>query len=96
MRRFGNVYILFITVLVLLLFFQTSAAQDLTLVTPREAGLSARKLAKIDKLIQKNISQEKLKGATVLVARHGKLAYLKAFGEMVSKLWGLTQATVRN
>ncbi len=82
MRRFGSVYILFVTVLVLLLFFQTSAAQDLTLVTPREAGLSARKLAKIDELIQKNISQEKLKGATVLVARHGKLAYLKAFGEM--------------
>ncbi len=80
MRRFGNVYILFVPVLVLLLFFQTSAAQDLTLVTPREAGLSARKLAKVDKLIKKNISQEKLKGATVLVVRHGKLAYLKAFG----------------
>ena len=55
MKRFGNVYILFVTVLVLLLFFQTSAAQDLTLVTPREAGLSARKLAKVDKLIKKNM-----------------------------------------
>ncbi len=49
--------------------------------TPAAAGLSAERLARLDHYIDAEIAARRKAGAVVLIARHGKLAYLKAYGE---------------
>jgi CubicO group peptidase (beta-lactamase class C family) len=48
--------------------------------TPQQAGLSAQKLDEIDQLIEEGIQQRAFPGAVVLVARHGIIAFDKAYG----------------
>ncbi len=48
--------------------------------TPEDVGLSAERLDRIDAAIQKGIDDGRIAGAVSLVARHGKIAYFKAFG----------------
>src|ERR1700752_5070563 len=43
-------------------------------------GLSSERLDRIGKNIQKSIDENRIAGAVSLVARHGKIAYFKAFG----------------
>lgn len=50
-------------------------------VAPREVGLDAAQLAAIDELVAEGIAQQKMPGCVVLVARRGKIALLKAFGD---------------
>jgi CubicO group peptidase (beta-lactamase class C family) len=45
-----------------------------------EAGLSPQRLERIGTTIQKAIDEGRLAGAVSLVARHGNIAYFKAFG----------------
>lgn len=49
-------------------------------VLPESVGLSSERLARIDSTIQKSIEEGRIAGAVGLVARHGKIAYLKALG----------------
>jgi CubicO group peptidase (beta-lactamase class C family) len=44
------------------------------------AGFSAERLARIDDLLAKKISEKRIPGATVFVARHGQVVVNKAFG----------------
>ncbi len=59
---------------------------------PEDAGLSSEKLSRIDTIVQDAINACAIPGAQVLVARHGKIVYQKAFGTFT---YGL-QDTVRN
>jgi CubicO group peptidase (beta-lactamase class C family) len=56
------------------------AAEDVKTVHPEDVGLSSPRLEKISNLIQGTIDEKKMAGAVVLIARHGKIAYLKSFG----------------
>ena len=58
------------------------AASELPVVPPESAGMSSAKLSKVDGIVEDLVRQKKLAGATVAVARHGKLVYLKTFGKM--------------
>lgn len=48
---------------------------------PKQVGLSAEKLSAVDTTMKQLIADGKLPGGVVLVARHGKVAYLKSFGK---------------
>ncbi|HZO98739.1 MAG TPA: serine hydrolase domain-containing protein [Terriglobia bacterium] len=50
------------------------------LATPESVGLSSERLERIGSVIQRGIDDGRLAGGVSLVARHGKIAYLKAFG----------------
>ena len=52
-----------------------------TQVDPEEVGVSSAYLANIDALQQRFLAQNAYQGSVVLVARHGKVCYLKAFGK---------------
>lgn len=47
---------------------------------PHTVGLSPDRLARIDAMIEAAIANEHVPGAVALIARHGKIAYVKAFG----------------
>ncbi|MEW5974250.1 MAG: serine hydrolase domain-containing protein [Acidobacteriota bacterium] len=51
-----------------------------TSASPEDVGLSSERLERIGKAIQKSIDDARIAGAVALVARHGKVAYHKAFG----------------
>ena len=56
------------------------AAEEIKVVRPEAVGLSTPRLDRIGNMMRTDIAQKKIAGAVVLVARHGKIAYLKAFG----------------
>ncbi len=58
------------------------SAQELPSVRPEEVGLSSKKLEKVDKIAEGLVASNRLAGATVIILRHGRVAYFKAFGEM--------------
>ena len=47
---------------------------------PEDVGLSSERLERISKRMRAGVEKGELPGAVVLVARHGHVAYLKAFG----------------
>jgi len=49
-------------------------------VVPESVGLSSERLERISQNIQKSVDENRIAGAVSLVARHGKIAYFKAFG----------------
>ncbi len=49
-------------------------------VSPEDAGLSSERLEGIASAIQRSIDDGRIAGGVALVARHGKIAYLKAVG----------------
>ncbi len=68
--------------LVLLMALATPVlAGELPRAKPAEVGLDAAALGEIDKRVAKMIADEQFPGATVAIARDGKLAYLKSFGD---------------
>jgi CubicO group peptidase (beta-lactamase class C family) len=48
--------------------------------SPEDVGLSSKRLERIDDAIEHSINDGRIAGAVALVARHGKIAYFKAFG----------------
>ncbi|WP_367914897.1 serine hydrolase domain-containing protein [Leadbetterella sp. DM7] len=48
--------------------------------TPQSAGISEDRLQRIDALFTEAIAKEEIPGAVALVARKGRIVYLKAFG----------------
>jgi uncharacterized protein YbbC (DUF1343 family)/CubicO group peptidase (beta-lactamase class C family) len=68
-----------VLLLVLAVFHQTLLAQ-LPLSNPAAIGMSAERLARMDQIIQASIEKKELPGAVVLVARHGRVAWRKAYG----------------
>ncbi len=55
-------------------------AQDTKTVAPESVGLSPERLERLTQAMQEDIDQKKTGGIVVLIARHGSIAYHKAFG----------------
>ena len=49
--------------------------------SPRSVGMSAERLARIDRMCEEAIAESQVPGIVALVARHGKIVYHKAFGK---------------
>lgn len=47
---------------------------------PEDAGFSSERLARIDKMVEEYIGKSQIPGAVVILVRHGKIAYHKAYG----------------
>lgn len=59
---------------------QAQMTTGLTEGNSQEVGLSANHLANIDALCQEYLEKDWLPGGTILIARHGKIAYFKNWG----------------
>jgi uncharacterized protein YbbC (DUF1343 family)/CubicO group peptidase (beta-lactamase class C family) len=66
--------------LAILAFAHQAVSIQLPLSSPSAVGLSAERLARMDQVIQASIAKKELPGAVVLVARHGRIAWRKAYG----------------
>jgi len=69
------------SVLVAVALTSTAAlAQPLPTASPESVGMSTQRLTKISEIIRKEVSDKKLPGAVIMVARDGRLVYSEAFG----------------
>src|SRR5260221_90473 len=66
--------------LAILTFAHQAISIQLPSRSPATVGLSAERLARMDQVIQASIEKKELPGAVVLVARHGRVAWRKAYG----------------
>ena len=70
----------FIAALFFVMLAVNLKAQVLKVVSPENVGLSSERLLRIDKYMQGEIDQKRKAGMVIIVARHGSVAYHKAFG----------------
>jgi len=68
------------TLLALLLFPVLSRAQSLGYADPEELGFSRERLDRLAYTVSADIAKGVIPGGTLLIARHGKIAYYQAFG----------------
>src|SRR4051794_3894624 len=66
-------------IIVLALLFAPVRAQ-LPAAVPASQGFAAERLARMDEVIAESIAKKELPGAVVLIGRHGKIAWRKAYG----------------
>ena len=64
------------------LLFGAARADELPKSTPKDAGLSIEKLDHVNTLVQAAVDKNRTAGVVVLVARHGKVAYLESIGRL--------------
>lgn len=57
-----------------------SAAAELAIAVPEEAGMSAPRLERLSTAMQRLVDQEKLAGIVTLAAREGKITHFETFG----------------
>jgi len=72
---------LLIAWLLVLILVTPVPAQVLQRVAPEQVGFSPQRLQRLTDVFQAYVTDGKLAGSVVLVARHGKIAYLHAFGQ---------------
>src|SRR5262249_47964058 len=75
MRRPGS-----FAISILLLVSSRARADELPRVEPSVVGLSANGLSGIQPGLEKLVNDHKIAGAVVMVARHGKVAYVTTVG----------------
>ncbi len=71
---------MFLRGLIFLLLLNPLQAQVLSSGKPEDVGMSSKRLAQLDEVIETSIAQEETPGAVVLVARQGRIVYRKSFG----------------
>ena len=74
-----------ITVRVLFVWLLVASAiraDELPRCKPEEVGLSVEKLGQVRTIVQAAVDKGQSAGMVLLIARHGKVAYLEAFGQM--------------
>jgi CubicO group peptidase (beta-lactamase class C family) len=67
--------------LAVLILFGASPAEELPTAKPKEAGLSAEKLAEVTPALKKLVDEGKIAGGVALVATRGKVALVTSFGD---------------
>ena len=60
-------------------------AAALPVVPPASAGMSSARLARLDGIVAEAIERKEVPGAVVLVGRHGKVVFRKAYGHCALK-----------
>ena len=60
----------------------TARAAELPEAKPSDVGMSGKTLARVDTAVNELVSQKRLAGAIVMVARHGKVVLRKSYGRM--------------
>lgn len=55
-------------------------ARQLDRVAPEEVGMDSKQLVYADRAIEQAVAQKTIPGAVLAVVRHGKMAYIKAYG----------------
>lgn len=68
--------------LILVLTYLSVSGQGLPPALPEDVGLSSERLDRIETVMKDYIANGKIPGVVTLVARHGKVAYFKAFGKI--------------
>lgn len=63
-----------------LLLFNTVFAQELSIAKPDDLGFSTQRLARLDQMFNSYVTENKMAGSVILIARKGKVGYYKAFG----------------
>ena len=71
------IYISFLLILTVSVF-----GDELPMVEPDVVGFSTDRLSRIDKVMEAHVADQKIAGGVVLLARHGKIAHLGAYGMM--------------
>ena len=69
-------------------------AQALKHVRPEQVGMDSQRLLKADSIIEDAIRQGDIPGAVLAVVRHGKMAYLKAYGN--KQVWPVVRPMTTN
>lgn len=69
-----------LTMLAIFVYCSAAMGQTPLIVKPETVGLSTERLARLDKVLTQYTNDKKIPGCVALVARHGKIAYLKAYG----------------
>ena len=64
------------------LFSVISCQSVLTKVEPHEVGVSADKLKKVNEVVNDLVAKKRLAGASVMIARKGKLCFFETYGLM--------------
>ena len=73
------------TLIIIVLSFTISCvgyAGELPITSPKDVGMSPEKLAKVKPAVQALVDTEKIAGASVIVARKGKVVLFETFGMM--------------
>ena len=78
-KRGEGVRFLLTTFSILLCSLQ-AVAQSLPRVAPEQVGMDSHRLLHADEAIHRAIDHKEIPGAVLAVIRHGKMAYLKAYG----------------
>ncbi len=63
-----------------LCFTTILCAQGLPVASPENAGFSSERLQRLESVLNRYVQQEQIAGAVALVARKGKVVYLKSLG----------------
>ncbi|MDX6558022.1 MAG: hypothetical protein QOF72_1071 [Blastocatellia bacterium] len=66
--------------LAILTFASQAISIQLPSALPAAVGMSGERLGRMDQVIQASLAKKELPGAVVLVARHGRVAWRKAYG----------------
>lgn len=85
-----------LSILFLCLGLQTAVSQPLQRVAPEQVGMDSRHLMYADEAIETAIANKEIPGAVLAVVRHGKMAYLKAYGNkrLVPETEPMTTGTI--
>ncbi|MGC9158956.1 MAG: serine hydrolase domain-containing protein [Terracidiphilus sp.] len=74
---------------------KTANIPAIEVVKPEKAGMSGKVLSLIDEFAQDGIKAKYYRGAVILVARHGKICHLKAYGQAAKGVAMETDAVFR-
>lgn len=75
--------------LIILAALPALSMAQLQQVRPEKVGMDSQRLLKADSIIEDAIRQGDIPGAVLAVVRHGKMAYLKAYGNR--QVWPVTR-----
>jgi CubicO group peptidase (beta-lactamase class C family) len=90
-----KIFLLCLTAL-LMLYTTSAAGQETPLkhVSPEKVGMDSQRLLKADSIIEDAIQKGDIPGAVLAVVRHGKMAYLKAYGNR--QVWPVVRPMTTN